>query len=243
VWDQILTNHPGLKLTIAHGQAVLKVHTGAPHQSAAAECDQMVGWLRDLFAEHDGSGGRAMVRLDMASFITFWAEHNDLYQQGVATTHNYRSIMIDYAQHFMLGRDPINLAAVSYQSDGCGAGDNPLEQSYLSARINLEGPYDPANSVIRFLDLVSAGNTLDRIYRLNLFDALAAHGVNQIGPAGVDANQVRRVDCGQAQSYLQMLIDSVHTEHRQTIADTDPLIAALMELANELAITCAAMPQ
>ena len=221
VWDRVLTAHPGLELQIAHGHAIGNVHKGAPHEGAAAEqCDRVVSWMVALFDEHDGSDGAAMVRIDMGSLITWLADHNRLYRNGVATAHDVRRILIDYDRHFLLGLDPINKAAASYQTEGCGAIDNPLESQYLNARTKLEGPYDPGNPHAQYLDLVGEGDTLDRIYRENLFEQLG----------GID--NVRPIDLPRAVEYVEELIASVNTEYRGTTAESDPLIAALREIAN-----------
>ena len=60
-----------------------------------------------LFEHHDGSDGKAMVRIDMGSLITVLAEHNRLYRSGQAA-HNVRQILINYDRHFLVGLDPIN---------------------------------------------------------------------------------------------------------------------------------------
>lgn len=218
-WDRVLEAHPGLELQIAHGHAIGNVHKGRPHEGADAEaCDRVVSWMLSLFERHDGSDGRAMVRVDMGGLITVFAEHNRLHRSR-GTTHDARQILIDYDRHFLLGLDPINKAAVTYQTEGCGGASNPLESQYLNARIKLEGPYVAGSPQMQYLDLVGAGDTLDRIYRANLFEQLGT---------------VSPIDIPLAIQYVEELIESVNTEYRGTTPETDPLVAALREILDQL---------
>jgi len=221
VWDHVLDAHPGLELQIAHGHAIGNVHKGQPHEGAEAEaCDRVISWMVELFERHDGSDGKAMVRVDMGSLIRVLAEHNRLYRAG-ASAHDVRQIVIDYDRHFVLGLDPINKGATSFQTEDCGGITNPLESQYLSARIKLEGPYVEGNPKSQYLDLVGESDTLDRIYRENLFEQLGT-----ISP----------VDVQLAIEYVEELIESVRTEYRGTAPETDPLIAALQEILDQMSI-------
>jgi len=219
LWDRILDAHPGLELQIAHGHAIGNLHKGRPHEGADAEaCDQVFSWMVDLFDRHDGSNGGAMVRIDMGSLISVFAEHNSLHRSG-ASAHDIRQILIDYDRHFLLGLDPINQAARTYQTEGCGAIVNPIESQYLGARVKLEGPFVEGNPKMQYLDLIGEGDTLDRIYRENLFEQLG---------------EVSAVDVPLAIDYIEELIASVNTEYRGTTPETDPLVAALSEILAEL---------
>ena len=91
----------------------------------------------------------------------------------------------------------------------------------MSARLKLEGPYDPRNPHTQYLDLVGEGDTLDRIYRENLFEQLG----------GIDT--VRPIDLPRAVEYVEEVIASVNTVYRGTTPESDPLVAALREIASE----------
>jgi hypothetical protein len=238
VWDQILTAHPGLKLTVAHGFAFIDIHGGKSHAQAAAACDALVDDMKLLFSEHDGTADKSMITVDMlVPFIAWWVEHNQLFQQSPGDfVHDYRQLFIEHRRHFVLGMDLINGAVRAFQSDGCGSQDNPVETAYLNARIQLEGPWGGPH----LLDLVGAGDTLDRVYRQNVFAAVVAGDApGHVGPAGVDANGVRRIDCAAAGEYLAELRESVRTVDRGTSAGTDPLVLAQEQIRDAFLAGCA----
>jgi len=239
VWDQVLSAHKGLRLTIAHGFALIKIHSGKPHFDQDPDrCDAVVEMMSKLFDEHDGKSGRSALRVDMlGAFINWWVEHNRLFQDDPGSvSHDYRAAFIKYQRHFVLGLDAVNSAARAFQSEACGAAHNPLETSLLSARIALEGPWQ---GNVRNLDLVGEPGVLSHIYRDNIFE-LAAVGTSpeHRGPAGVDTNGVRRIDCSLAAQHLSALRGSVRSEQRGLAPNADPLRRSLQEIAELLSSSC-----
>jgi len=244
VWDRVLSAHPGLELTIAHGFSIANQDTGRdlPHVgSEAAACDETVGAMVALFDEHDGGPGKAMLRVDMVGkFTKWWVAHNDMYQQGLISSYDYKDLLKTYKRHLMIGSDPILNAARVYQSDGCGANAPLLEQRYLNVRMRFEGPYWPNNPQVRYMDLAKPAyvEIPDAIYRESLFETVAASAA-QAGPAGRDANGVRRIDCAKASLLFDELIASVRTADRGTTPQSDPLLLFLEREKQAFVARCA----
>lgn len=187
LWDTILSSHPGLEITVAHGFAISNRDTdrGLAHEgSQAIECDAMGVMMLDLLDKYDGLEGRSMLRIDMSGELgEWWRIHNDLYQQGLVS-YDYRNALRQYQRHFMIGSDPINTAVLTFQKESCGDGN--LERRYIGLRLRFEGPYWPDEPGVRFLNLVEPGyiEVLDAIYRENLFETVSATPEQAAAPPG-----------------------------------------------------------
>lgn len=71
-------------------------------------------WVTQLLAKHDGQNGGSKITIDMVgSQIQWWVEHNVAHREGLATTHNYRDLLISHNGSFMLGLNTLNRAGGS----------------------------------------------------------------------------------------------------------------------------------